>query len=299
MSHPTKLLVNPICRVVQYSIVKAVHRILFVGAIAIASTLLLTPLDSEADATPLLASNIFSTDAGETAGLAYEAATNRLYTIERADTLKDPQLRAYELDGTLVPGGPHELVETAGSLMKMGLHFLRGDASIGGQAVSSGTLTYLRGTTAVNPVVTLYALDKTDGSVIASEVVDPDFDTGGLCQSPLVSGGKGLGHSTRLGRFMSTHSLNNCSGFALFVGGQVTGFVPVTLPGSGGAGDVKEHPLSGNIWVANASDADSLSVFSQAGVPLQEFDVVDADTLSAVTAIKRIDDHRKKTLFIR
>jgi hypothetical protein len=220
--------------------------------------------------------------------LAYEAATNRLYTIERADTLTDPQLRAYTLDGNLVPGGPHELVETVGSQTKMGLHFLRGGASIGGQAVSSGTLTYLRGSTAVNPVVTLYALDETDGSVIASEVVNPDFDTGGLCQSPLVSGGKGLGYSTRLGRFMSTHSLNNCSGYALFMGGQVTGFVPISLPGSGGAGDVKEHPLSGNIWVANAPDADSLTVFSPAGVPLQEFDIIDADTLSAVTSIMRI-----------
>ena len=267
---------------------RAAHRILYAGAIAIASTLLLTPLDCEADATPLLASNIFSTGAGETAGLAYDAATNRLYTVERATTLIDPQLRAYELDGTLVPGSPHELVETAGSQMKMGLHFLRGGESIGGQAMSSGTLTYLRGSTAVHNFVTLYALDKTDGSVIASEVVNPDFETGGLCDSPLVSGGKGLGYSTRLGRFMSTHSLNNCSGFALFIGGQVTGFVEISLPGSGGAGDVKEHPLSGNIWVANAPDADSLTVFSQAGVPLQEFDVIDADTLSAVITIKRI-----------
>jgi hypothetical protein len=267
---------------------KTANRIRFAGAIALASTLVLTPPDCAADATPLLASNIFSTDAGETAGLAYDAATNQLYTVERRTNTAEPQLRAYTLDGTLIPGGPHELLETAGGGTKMGLHVLRGGTSIGGQAVPAGTLTYLRGAIATFPNVTLYALDKADGTVLTSEVVNPDFDTGGLCESPLVSGGKGLGYSTHLGRFMSTHSLNNCSGFALFTGGQVTGFIPVPLPGSGGAGDVKEHPLSGNLWVANAPDADSLTVFSQAGAPLQEFDVVDADTLSAVGSVMRI-----------
>ena len=136
--------------------------------------------------------------------------------------------------------------------------------------------------------ITLYSLDKTDGSVLTSEVVNPDFDTGGLCQSPLVAGGKGLGFSTNLGRFMSTHSLNNCSGYALFIGGSVTDFVPISLPGSGGAGDVKEHPLSGNLWVANAPDGNSLTAFSTANLPLQEFDVIDADTLGTVGTIMRI-----------
>lgn len=222
-------------------------RIVSACAIVVASTLLLAPRDSSAEV--LLATKIFSTAAEARHGLAYDAPASRLYTIERADSIVGPKLRAYTLDGTLV-SGPHELVETVGSQTKMGLHFLRGAASIGGEAVPAGTLTYLRGTAGgLFPDVHLYALDKTDGTVIKSEVVVPDFETGGLCAKPLVAGGKGLGYSARLGLFLSTHSLNNCSGFAQFIGGEVTGFVPISVPASSGAGDLKEHPSSGNIWV--------------------------------------------------
>jgi hypothetical protein len=268
----------------------ALFRILAAAAIAFTTTLLVVPSDCMAQATTLFATKIFSDAAGEEHGLAYDAAANRLYTVERATTLVAPQLRAYALDGTLV-SGPHALSATTGALTRMGLHFIRAATSIGGQAVSAGSLIYLRD-------ATLYVLDKTDGSVTASEVVDPDFDTGGLCTSPLAGGGKGLGYSTALGRFMSTNSCCNCSGVAEFIGGQVTGFIATPVPGTAGSGGVKEQPGSGNIWVGSSPSIASLSVFSQQRALIAEYNVVDADTLGPVGVMRLAFDATGDTLWL-
>jgi hypothetical protein len=268
---------------------KRLFRSTVLAATGVALALLLTPQRSHAQQT-VLAANLFATAAGERHGLAYDAATGRLFTVERATTLAAPQLRAYTLNGTLV-SGPHALSGTTGALTAMGLHFLRGNTSIGGQAVPAGTLVYLRD-------ATLYALDKTDGSVMASEAVDINFDTGGLCTKPLGGAGKGLGYSTRLGRFLSTNSCCNCSGVAEFIAGGVTGFIPVPVPGSSGAGGVKEHPASGNIWVGNAPDINSLSEFSQQRVLLRQFEVFEAGTLGLVAIMRLAFDATGQRLWL-
>jgi hypothetical protein len=248
------------------------------------------PRECNAQPIGVFATKIFSNDAGKEHGLAYDAAANWLYTVERATTLVDPQLRAYSLDGTRT-SDPHALSATTGSLTKMGLHVVRAGVTIGAQAVAAGTLTYL-----CDGV--LYALDETDGSVLASEVVDPNFDTGGLCTAPLAGGGKGLGYSTLLGHFMATSSCCNCSGVAEFSEGRAIGFIPVSIPGSSGAGDVKEQPALGNPWVGNAPAINSLSVFSPKKTLLQQFDVFDADTLLAVGIMRLAFDATGETLWL-
>jgi len=220
----------------------------------------------------IYATQLFATEAGERQGLAYDSATDRLYTIERATTLVAPQMRVYTLAGTLV-GGPYTLSGTSGALTRMGLHFIRTGTNIGGQAAPAGSLIYLRD-------ATLYILNKNNGNVIASEAVNVNFDTGGLCVRPLNGGGKGLGYSTTLGLFLSTNSCCNCSGVAEFNTGQVTGFVPISVPATNGGGDVKEHPLSGNIVVANSPGSDSFSVLSPARALLRQYVVLDGETLA-------------------
>lgn len=66
----------------------------------------------------------------------------------------------------------------------------------------------------------------------------------------------------------------------------MTGFIPVSIPGTSGAGGVKEHPVTGQIWVGNAPDSNSISVFSQQRVQLREFDVFDADSLVPVAIMR-------------
>jgi hypothetical protein len=265
------------------------HRLFSAGVIAVASTVLLVSQECRAQDT-VYATKIFENDAEEEHGIAYDAATDRLYTIQRASTVVAPQLRAYTLDGTLV-SGPHLLTGTTGSLTRMGIHFIREATTIGLTAIPAGTLIYLRDGT-------LYALDKTDGSVIASEVVGPDFDTGGLCKSPLAGGGKGLGYSTSMDRFLTTSSCCNCAGIAVFSNSQTTGFFPLSVPGSGGAGDVKERPITGNLWVGNAPGIFSLSVLSHAGVLLREFLVLDASTLAGVGIMRIAFDTTGDRLWI-
>lgn len=262
-------------------------RIAVFAALKIA--LLLTASPGFAQET-LLATKLFDTAAGERQGLAYEPATDRLYTIERATTLVAPQLRAYTLAGSLV-SGPHLLDETSGGLTQMGLHFLRADASFAGGTASAGSLVYLRDGT-------LYTLDKSDGSVIDEEVVDPDFDTGGLCTSPLAGGGKGLGYSTQLQVFLSTNSCCNCAGVVELIDGAVTGFIPITVPGTAGGGGVEEHPTAGSLWVAHAPVSNGISVFSSQRVLLREFEVVDDDTLDAVTVMRLAFDATGDTLWL-
>ena len=238
----------------------------------------------------LHATKIFGTEAGALHGLAFDEATDRLYTVERATTLNAPQLRAYSLDGTLV-SGPHALTGTEGALTRLGLHFLRGEATIGGESVPAGSLVMIRDRT-------LYVLDKTDGAVIVREDVSPDFDTGGLCTRPLNAGGKGLGYSTRLGRFLTTHSANNCSGVVQLAGGEVTGFIPAPVPASSGAGDAKENPLTGRIWVGNAPAIDGLTVFSGQGALLREFEVLDAEALVPVGIMRLCFDSGGERLWL-
>jgi hypothetical protein len=210
--------------------------------------------------------------------------------VERATTVVPPQLRAYTLSGTLV-SGPHALSGTSGALTRMGLHFIREATTIGGQGVAAGSLIYLRD-------ATLYVLDKTDGSVIVSEAVNPGFDTGGLCTNPLNGGGKGLGYSTRLDRFLTTSSCCNCSGIAEFIGNQTTGFIPLSVPATGGAGSVKERPSTGNLWVVNAPNSVGLSVVSEARVLLREFVVADADTLGPVASMRLAFDTSGSRLWL-
>lgn len=206
----------------------ALLRMFSAGAIAIASMLLLAGQECRAAGDTLFVTKIFTNDAEEEHGLAFDGATNWLYTVERATTVVPPQLRAYTLSGTLV-SGPHALSGTSGALTRMGLHFIREATTIGGQGVAAGSLIYLRD-------ATLYVLDKTDGSVIVSEAVNPGYDTGGLCKNPLNGGGKGLGYSTRLDRFLTTSSCCNCSGIAEFIGNQTTGFIPLSIPAPPGRG---------------------------------------------------------------
>jgi hypothetical protein len=265
-----------------------VSRMLCAVVIAALASASLAP--SGAHAETLLATKIFSGADGEEHGLAYDGATDRLYTLQRGSLTTEPLLRAYQLDGT-PDGAAIELVETSGSMTKTGLHFIRAATTIGGQPVAVGSLILLRDGV-------LYVLDKTDGSVEASEVVNPSFDTGGLCQNPLNGGGKGLGYSTRNSVFMTTSSCCNCPGVAEFNSSQVTGFIPVPVPASGGAGDAKEHPTTGHIWVANAPGAILLSVFSQNRSLLQEFRVLDTDTLVGVFTARMAFDSTGDRLWL-
>ncbi len=238
----------------------------------------------------IFAEKLFATDAGERQGLAYDPDTDHLYTLERATTRVAPLLRAYTLEGFLL-SGPDTLDNTAGARTKLGLHFIRESATVGGQAVPSGSLLLLRD-------AVLYVLDKSDGSVIALEALNADFDTGGLCVSPLAGGGKGLGYSTNLNRFFSTNSCCNCTGVAEFVDGQVTGYIPISVPGTSGGGDVKEHPLSGQLWVGNAPGINSLSVLSQTGALIAEYTLLDAQTGSSFGVMRLAFDSTGDRLWV-
>ena len=125
-----------------------------------------------------------------------------------------------------------------------------------------------------------------------------NFDTGGLCVKPLNGGGKGLGYSTNLGVFLSTSSCCNCSGVVEFTSSQVTGFIPTSVPATNGGGGVKEHPLTGDIYVANSPNIHSFSVFSSARVLLAQFNVLDAQTLGPVALMRLAFDTTGDRLWI-
>lgn len=105
---------------------------------ALSVALPLTPQRSEAQVVNVLATKLFdTTSGGERNGLAFDAATQRLYVADGTG-----QLRAYTLDAARA--GPDPLPGD-GRPVEIGLHVVREATSIGGTAVPAGTFTYIQG----------------------------------------------------------------------------------------------------------------------------------------------------------
>jgi hypothetical protein len=248
-------------------------RRLVLVALAVVFTVPLTSEESQAQLLTLYASKLFTTDTNQSNGLAFDVGSSpeHLYIADNS-----AQMRVYRLDG-IKDAGPIAL-PGGGSIQELGLHFVREDTSLGGVGVLAGTLLYFQGGSGgLNPTA-VYAINKTTAAVLASEEPNTSYSNGNGCQ-PLNSRGTGLGYSTRLDLFLGLDPF--CSAIALFSGSAVTGHFDsqVNLPGQN-LGDVKEHPQTGNIWVGSpVSGSDlMLSEFTESGVLLREFEVLDVAT---------------------
>jgi hypothetical protein len=247
-----------------------------------------------ASQTPLVATSLFAAeDGGERNGLAYEPATQRLYTVSSAD-----ELRAYALDGTKL-AGPIAITSggspVAGRDGETGIHFVGEDVTIGGTSVGAGSLVFIQAGAGNDPLnaneTTLYAIDAATGAAFASEVVSTGILTPPAgCGNVLKDAAKGLGYSTSLNRFVTIDV--PCEGFAAIEDGDVLGFTPVPggiLGTSGGAG-VTVHPVTGNVWVGGAIQGlgtNVLSEFDDAGALLRSFAVVETGT-GAPVSLRRL-----------
>ncbi|MBW2282129.1 MAG: hypothetical protein JRG76_14510 [Deltaproteobacteria bacterium] len=233
---------------------------------------MLAPRESQAEPLTLLASKLFVTTSIQSNGLAFDflSSTEHLYIADNA-----AQLRVYTLDGSLV-AGPLTLAG-GGSTQELGLHFVREATTIGAVALPAGTLTFFRGGSgALNPTV-LYAINKATGSATASDVLGTSYNSGSC--HPLRNRGTGLGYSTRRDLFLSIDPF--CQAIADISGGAVTGHFTSQsiLPGQN-LGDVKEHPLTGALWVGSPATGSQvmLTEYTQTGTVLREFKVLDAAT---------------------
>lgn len=265
------------------------------GAVCVG--LLLAPQTGNAQVATLDATKLFDTSAGnEQNALAFDDSEERLYTADSSD-----QLRAYDLDGTLAVG-PVALPST-GRSGETGLHFVREALSIGGVALPPGTLTFIQAGLGNDPQnlneTTLYALDKTTGITTAAEALTTGFvppPTG--CPDILKDQAKGLGYSTQRGLFVSLDI--NCQGVAEIANGDVTGFfeVPGGIAGTSGGGGATVHPLTGNVWVVGALSEGNLAEFSDTGILLRRFDVVDVVTSASIAARRLEFDATGDRLFL-
>jgi hypothetical protein len=251
----------------------------------------------QAQVANIVATQLFETSAGnEQNGLAFDDALQRLYTIDSTDAL-----RAYDLDGSLVLG-PLALL-SPGRPGETGLHFIREATTIGGVAVSAGTLVFVQAGAGNDPQdaneTTLYAIEETTGDVISAEALTTGLVTPPAgCPDVLKDQAKGLGYSTRRDVFVSVDI--DCQGIAEIGGGDVTGFfgVPGGISGTSGGGGVTVHPSTGNVWLAGALSEGNLAEFSESGVLLRRFDVLDGGTASPI-APRRIEfDATGERLFL-
>lgn len=262
------------------------------------AVLLLCPTLSLAQVPVLEATKLFATSAGdERVALGYDPATNRLYTA----STNPPELRAYELDGTLVLGPL--LLPAVGQGDDVGLHFLRGDADIGG-AVPAGTLVFLQAGLGNDPQdlneSTLYALDKTTAAVMSSQEMAANFFTPlpDDCRV-LKDKAKGVAYSTRRAIFVSLDV--PCEVIGEIDSGVVTGFidVPQGVVGTSQGGGIAVHPLRGTIWIGGAiGGGNRLVEFSEGGEFLQQFEIIDADTQATVFLRRLAFDTNGDRLFL-
>jgi len=248
-------------------------RKLVLAALTVALSLALASEESKAELQTLYASRLFTTDINESNGLAFDVGSSpeHLYIADNS-----AQVRVYRLNG-VQDAGPITL-PGGGSSQELGLHFVREDTSLGGIGVVAGTLIFFQGGSGgLNPTA-LYAINKSNAAVLASEEPATNYSTGNSCK-PLNSRGTGLGYSTRRDLFLGLDPF--CSAIALISGGAVTGHFDsqATLVGQN-LGDVKEHPETGMIWVGSpVSGSDlMLSEFTELGVLQREFKVLDLAT---------------------
>jgi hypothetical protein len=250
------------------------------ASVATSVALLLTP-QLAAAASPILATKLFEASSGtERNAIAYDAATERLYTVNSAD-----MLTAYEVDGDGTPVlGPLPVtiggLDVPGRSGEVGIHFIEEATTIGGVGVAAGSLLFIQ---AGQPPLstnetTLYALDETTAAATTSEVVTigliPPTST---CPNSnvLKDQAKGLGYSIQL---------------------DVPGGI---LPSSGGAG-VAVHPVTGHTWLGGPllGGDNRLAEFSEEGVLLQQLNVLDTNGGAAVPVRRLTFDPTGQRLFM-
>lgn len=249
-------------------------------------TLLLIPQDCRAQVTVIQATKLFATTTTQSNGLAYDGAADHLYIAEPATSTAPPKLWVYDLDGFLVIGDID--LPGSGSQRQLGLHVLRAPANVGGETFAAGTLLFLRGGSNLVET-TLYALDKSTGLPFASTVLATGLETPTGCEV-LNRRGTGLGYATQSNLFLSADPV--CGVIGEVSDGMVTGFFERGVSGSQSVGDVKEHPLTGHLWVGGpAPGADNpvqLTEHADSGVLLQEFEVIDEQNPEQAVVIARI-----------
>jgi hypothetical protein len=257
-------------------------------------------------ASSILATKLFEVAVGnERNALAYDSATERLFTVN-STTL----LRAYDVDGDGTPVlGPLPVTiggqDVPGRSGEVGIHFIEEAITIGGVGVAAGTLLFIQaGTTAQSTnETTLYALDKTTAAATASEVV-----TLGLIPPPptcsnsqvLKDQAKGLGYSIQRNVLLSVSF--NCNAVAEIDSGSVTGAFDVPggiIPSSGGAG-AAVHPITGHTWLGGAllGGGNRLAEFSEEGVLLQQLNVLDENGGAPVSLRRLSFDDTGQRLFM-
>ena len=264
-------------------------------AIGIAFTLL--PQESKAELFTVVAAKLFSTDSNQSNGLAFDVSSpmEHLYIADNS-----AQLRVYTLDGSLV-AGPLALPGNS-SPNELGLHFVREATILGGEAVPAGTLTFFRGGAGgTSDPSTIYAINKASGVATATQPLVTDYNTGLTCR-PLRNRGTGLGFSTRRDLFLSIDAFCIPDAIAEISDGVVTGHFewPGNMAGQN-QGDVKEHPLTGNLWVGSPDLTDpsfTLAEFTETGTLLREFQVLDAGTALNIIVSRLAFDATGERLFI-
>jgi hypothetical protein len=277
------------------------------ASVATSVALLLTP-QLAAAASPILATKLFEASSGtERNAIAYDAATERLYTVNSAD-----MLTAYEVDGDGTPVlGPLPVtiggLDVPGRSGEVGIHFIEEATTIGGVGVAAGSLLFIQ---AGQPPLstnetTLYALDETTAAATTSEVVTigliPPTST---CPNSnvLKDQAKGLGYSIQRNLLLSVSM--NCNAVAEIDSGSisVTGSFDVPggiLPSSGGAG-VAVHPVTGHTWLGGPllGGDNRLAEFSEEGVLLQQLNVLDTNGGAAVPVRRLTFDPTGQRLFM-